>query len=389
MAEKSRIGVWGSVPIALFHDKKDEKGKRSNQVNRNEIIAYAVLSSFQGTNANCFPGIPMISARANMSTGAIKKAIAGLIKKGWVERRKRFGKSNVYVVLVETLGIDEIAPYEYEEPGCTANSNDRPGGTAKHGPGDLAIDRPGGTAGIKQKGTTNKRENKKTLRSSSGKTVRTKKAKGKTVQKESRIGEDAISSLAKEVPDEPVQSLAEEDIAAAREAFLNRPAADINKDRLSLGKKIRAAIKAGTDAALQEAEILKANAAAVDPAYRFYLKAEEILTRNGNGWSFRRMFRGFEGKAREACDIMAEGKVDAEEFFRWFLNWDFYKTRGWTWGNLVATHTLKSYLAEKPQPKKSMEQKRREADEHNRRLVEQGWMSREDYEESRAASKSS
>jgi hypothetical protein len=97
-----RLGIFGAVPMGLLQDKT---------VKPNGIKAYIALSSFQGTNESCFPGLEKIAERAGIdSVPATSEAIRGLVQAGWVEKiRRGKGLTNEYRCLakLDELGTEE------------------------------------------------------------------------------------------------------------------------------------------------------------------------------------------------------------------------------------------------------------------------------------------
>ena len=67
----------------------------------NELIALTTISSFQGQNEAAFPGLDKLAERSGLSKQAFSKAVTGLVKKNLVNRRRRYGSSNIYFVVWE------------------------------------------------------------------------------------------------------------------------------------------------------------------------------------------------------------------------------------------------------------------------------------------------
>ena len=112
--KKSRIGIFGMVPIALLQEKS---------ISLSEIRAYAALSSFQGSNESSWPSLVEISTRAGLHPDNVSKAIKRLKLRGWVEvRRRGLGKSNVYCVLSD---LAESAKSDLAESAKSLEKNKR------------------------------------------------------------------------------------------------------------------------------------------------------------------------------------------------------------------------------------------------------------------------
>lgn len=115
--------VWGKCPISLFESNPTP----------NEIRVYISLSSFQGQNPDCYPPLEDVAARAKLSISSAKKAAAGLVQKRWIERQRRYGKSNLYRVLI---AVEPSA--DSLETGLT----DGPGNSAHEQPSYRAHEQP-------------------------------------------------------------------------------------------------------------------------------------------------------------------------------------------------------------------------------------------------------
>jgi hypothetical protein len=83
------IGIYGIVPIDILKD-----------VTLNQLKVYIAIASFQGNNENAFPGMDALAKRASLIESATSKAVSELVEKGYVERKRRYGKSNLYRILV-------------------------------------------------------------------------------------------------------------------------------------------------------------------------------------------------------------------------------------------------------------------------------------------------
>lgn len=67
----------------------------------NELIALTTISSFQGQNEIAFPGLDKLAERSGLSKQAFSKAATGLVRKNLVNRKRRYGSSNIYFVVWE------------------------------------------------------------------------------------------------------------------------------------------------------------------------------------------------------------------------------------------------------------------------------------------------
>ena len=81
--------IFGIVPISLLKDYS-HKGT--------VLSAYVSIASFQGGSESAFPSIDKIAERANLSNKAVISAMKTLVEDGWVERKRRYGTTNVYYV---------------------------------------------------------------------------------------------------------------------------------------------------------------------------------------------------------------------------------------------------------------------------------------------------
>jgi hypothetical protein len=90
-------GTWGKTPISILPS-----------CTINELKCYISLSSFQGSNKNCWPSLEEVANRASITPPAASEAISSLVKKGFVTRQRNFGKSNTYKVLTPTVEPERI-----------------------------------------------------------------------------------------------------------------------------------------------------------------------------------------------------------------------------------------------------------------------------------------
>lgn len=74
----------------------------------NELIALTTISSFQGQNETAFPGLDKLAERSGLSKQAFSKAVTGLVKKNLVNRKRRYGSSNIYFVVWEFADTEQI-----------------------------------------------------------------------------------------------------------------------------------------------------------------------------------------------------------------------------------------------------------------------------------------
>lgn len=102
---RRKIGIFGSVPIFAL--------PKINSVN--ELKAMVGISSYQGTNENAFPSIPVLAERIGLSPAATSTAVSGLVRKNLVARKRNYGRVNTYYLLYETESKEEIALHNKEE----------------------------------------------------------------------------------------------------------------------------------------------------------------------------------------------------------------------------------------------------------------------------------
>lgn len=94
---KGKQEIYGSIPVRAFQI-----------TTHNELIALGTISSFQGTNETAFPGLDKLAQRSGLSPQAFSKAATGLFRKGLIDRKRRYGTSNVYFVIWEFETKEEI-----------------------------------------------------------------------------------------------------------------------------------------------------------------------------------------------------------------------------------------------------------------------------------------
>lgn len=102
---RRKIGIFGSVPVFAL--------PKINSVN--ELKAMVGISSFQGTNENAFPSIPILAERIGLSPAATSTAVSGLVRKDLVCRKRNYGRANTYYLLYETESKEEIKAHNKEE----------------------------------------------------------------------------------------------------------------------------------------------------------------------------------------------------------------------------------------------------------------------------------
>jgi len=85
-------GIWGKTPISILPF-----------CTINELKSYIALASFQGSNKTCWPSLDEIASRSSLTPQATSEAISGLVQKGFVNRKRNFGKVNTYKVLIPTI----------------------------------------------------------------------------------------------------------------------------------------------------------------------------------------------------------------------------------------------------------------------------------------------
>lgn len=92
-----KLELYGMTPIRAL-----------SMTTHNELIALTTISSFQGQNETAFPGLDKLSERSGISKQAFSKAVTGLVKKNLVNRKRRYGSSNIYFVVWEFADKAEI-----------------------------------------------------------------------------------------------------------------------------------------------------------------------------------------------------------------------------------------------------------------------------------------
>ena len=81
--------VYGAVPVSFFQSKPT----------RNEILVYSALASFQGKAEHCFPSLASIVKRSGLNNiWDVSRAISGLVKIGFIQRRQRSRSANLYIL---------------------------------------------------------------------------------------------------------------------------------------------------------------------------------------------------------------------------------------------------------------------------------------------------
>jgi len=109
MSLSVKLGIFGAVPLVLLQDEN---------VKPNAIKVYIALSSFAGTNDECFPGLEKIAERSGIkSTTAVSEAIQNLVQNGWVKKTRRgHGLTNKYECLAKLPEANEEGQQEAPKP---------------------------------------------------------------------------------------------------------------------------------------------------------------------------------------------------------------------------------------------------------------------------------
>lgn len=91
--------IFGMLPI--------EVSSRPD-ITLSELRVYNAIASFQGSDESSFPGLDSIAERAGINNVNCSKAISKLIRKKLVDRKRRYGTSNVYTILYEFKSLEEL-----------------------------------------------------------------------------------------------------------------------------------------------------------------------------------------------------------------------------------------------------------------------------------------
>lgn len=126
-------GIWGKTPISILPF-----------VTCNELKSYVALASFQGNSDNCWPSLEEVAKRAGLSTQATSEAISGLVEKGFVIRKRNFGKANNYRVLIPTIEPEKDDYPENHDNSIKADNSENPGVSYPEKSGDGLPGKPDG-----------------------------------------------------------------------------------------------------------------------------------------------------------------------------------------------------------------------------------------------------
>lgn len=99
MAQKLfvRLGTFGAIPIAALQDP---------DLKPNDIRVLIAVSSFQGTDDECYPSIEKLAERAGISRTQTSTAASRLVKQGWLFRKRRMNNSNIYRMMMPVIDSD-------------------------------------------------------------------------------------------------------------------------------------------------------------------------------------------------------------------------------------------------------------------------------------------
>ena len=86
-----KFGIFGCVPIKILEDSR---------ITFNQLKVYIALMAYQGVKESCYPSTNKIACRTKINERAVRRAILGLIKNGWIIRLRRIGMSNIYKCLL-------------------------------------------------------------------------------------------------------------------------------------------------------------------------------------------------------------------------------------------------------------------------------------------------
>lgn len=87
-ASRGIPGRYGRVPFEYLQ-----------HMTLNEIRVYTILSGHQGNAECCYPGQELIAELAGITPRKVRTAVAGLVSKGFVTKRRRPNNSNLYACL--------------------------------------------------------------------------------------------------------------------------------------------------------------------------------------------------------------------------------------------------------------------------------------------------
>lgn len=79
---------------------------QDRRLNCSELRLYLYLKFRQGKNHLCYPSYQKIHEDLGLSMGGISKLLANLEKYKWIEIKRRYYSSNIYVVLDQPVTAD-------------------------------------------------------------------------------------------------------------------------------------------------------------------------------------------------------------------------------------------------------------------------------------------
>lgn len=94
---KGKQEIFGMIPVRVL-----------SKTTHNELIALCTISSFQGGNEYAFPSLDALAERSGITKQAFSKAATGLFKKGFINRKKRYGSTNIYFVVWHIEDLEAI-----------------------------------------------------------------------------------------------------------------------------------------------------------------------------------------------------------------------------------------------------------------------------------------
>ena len=118
-----QYGPYIMVPISVY--------ERGRWLSSRAKLMWAVLKSFENRkNKQIFPSYDKLQERSGLSRGSISLALEELETFGWLKKRKRFGHSTVYKLLIP----EAITPTKEENKAwLTAKRKERTANRNRHG----------------------------------------------------------------------------------------------------------------------------------------------------------------------------------------------------------------------------------------------------------------
>jgi len=102
-----------------------------------DIRVLAAIGTFTDQENTCWPSSHTVAAKANCSTRTVRRSVTQLAKCGYLQRVSRWGRSNVYVVKLDTPATTGQTATPVPHPGHTS-----PGRVATTVLHNVPIERP-------------------------------------------------------------------------------------------------------------------------------------------------------------------------------------------------------------------------------------------------------